>query len=190
MYVQEAPGYPRFAAIPWCAEVLSDPTLRAKPVLSRIPKEDTEDSLLAETLNTNDTVSSTLGFFRLPQGEPPSRIEEAYTLYTLGSAMNGMTGALHGGIIGTLLDETLGLIISLNKNLNGTTNSPEVVTAYLHTRYLKPLDTPATVLVTAELKSTEERKWYIDGTIKNGKGEVLAEAKSLWIQLKESRARL
>ena len=190
MDVRKDPSYQRFASTPWCAALLSDPALRAMPMLSRNPKASTEDSLFAETLKTPKTITDTLCFYKKPSEMNLQQIDEAFTLYAIGSGMNGMPGGAHGGIVATLLDETLSFLIARNLDLEQAAVRPQVVTAYLNTQYLKTLETPATVLVTVRLTGKEGRKWYLEGSIGNGEGEVFAKAQSLWIELKKRRLKL
>lgn len=56
------------------------------------------------------------------------------------------------------------------------------VTAYLNTRFVRPVMTPGTVVVSGRIvEAEEERKWKIVGDIKGEDGKVLAEAECLYI---------
>lgn len=57
-------------------------------------------------------------------------------------------------------------------------------TANLNVDYLKPLITPAWVLVRAHVDSHEGRKVVIRGSVENGEGVVYAKAVSLFIKPK------
>lgn len=176
-----------FASIPWCAAFLADPTWRLKTMESRIPKPNTEDTLFGSTLNGADNISAVLVIYRLPPENPPKAIHEVRGFFTIGNGLNGNPNMLHGGIIATLLDEILGLVIAANKRLDPSRPPTGTVTAYLNTQYLKPLHTPATVQVVGRLRSIEGRKWFIDGTIEDGEGTVFARADSLFVQRRETK---
>ena len=109
-----------------------------------------------------------------------------------------MPRAAHGGILATLLDETLSYLIFRNLELERPSgggsisgsvdaNVGGIVTASLNTRFLKPLDTPATVLVRARLLDRVGRKWRTEASVEGGDGTVFARAESLWIELRERR---
>ena len=85
-----------------------------------------------------------------------------------------------------MLDETMGFLLVSNKDLENSAIRAETVTVYLNIQYLKPVATPQTVVVTAKLREIRGRKYYVDGTIMNEFGEVLAKAETLWMPLKSS----
>ena len=117
--------------------------------------------------------------------------------------MNGQPGVLHGGMVATLIDETMGCLIGLIQEQSEPRTEDEVearthpkfggevkvVTAELTTRFLKPLRTPGTVLVTARMGGIEGRKWRIEASVEGEGGERIAGAESLWVQLR-GRGRL
>jgi acyl-coenzyme A thioesterase PaaI-like protein len=175
-----------FAAIPWCAEFMADPAFYITPTLSREPKASTEDSLFAETLRSAETITAALTLSKYPTSEVPRRIEEVRTFFSLGKGMNGYPHVCHGGMVATMLDETMGLLLSSNKDLENAAIRAETVTVQLNVQYLKPVATPQTVVVTAVLREIKGRKHYIDGTIMDESGEALAKAETLWMTLKSS----
>jgi acyl-coenzyme A thioesterase PaaI-like protein len=180
------PCHAHFAAIPWCAEFMADPAFYITPTRSREPKASTEDSLFAETLRSVETITAALTLSKYPTSEVPRRIEEVATFFSLGKGMNGYPHVCHGGMVATMLDETMALLLSSNKDLENAAIRTETVTVYLNVQYLKPVATPQTVVVTAMLREIKGRKHYIDGTIMNKSGEALAKAETLWMALKSS----
>ena len=205
------PCYQHFAAIPWCATLLSSPSIQYKPVLSRIPKPDSrEDSLFAETLKTEKTVKAALCVYQSPdppktksEGNEvldldwvPARIKEVCLLLSLGDGLNGQPGLAHGGMIATLLDEAMAILIAVNQDPErsrlaadigldgGPGTKGKVVTAGLNVRFLKPLDTPITVLVRTRLNGVEGRKLKIGGSVEGEGGAVFATAESVWVQMR------
>lgn len=186
-----------FRSIPWCRKLLDDPDFQTTTTFSRQYKESTEDSLLAETLKTDNTVRAVLSLCRHPRDISPEgaekkalRIDEVRTIVSLGSGMNGHSHILHGGIVATLLDEVMGILLTSNKDPANASIQGETFTAYLHVNYLKPVDTPQTVLVTARFRELKGRKHFIESTIEDGDGAVLAKGEALWVGIRESKEKL
>jgi acyl-coenzyme A thioesterase PaaI-like protein len=189
-----------FRSIPWCRKLLDNPGFRITTTHSRQFKESTEDSLLAETLKTDNTVRAVLSLASHPRdlsregggngGGEGLRIDEIRTLVSLGGGMNGHSHILHGGIVATLLDEVMGILLTSNKDPSNPSIEGETFTAYLHVNYLKPVDTPQTVVVIAKFRELKGRKHFIESTIEDGQGAVLAKGEALWLGVKESKAKL
>jgi acyl-coenzyme A thioesterase PaaI-like protein len=181
------PDLAHFQNIPWCTQLLSTPNIVITPTDSREYKASTEDSLFAETFKTDDTISACLSFYSSP-ASGTSRIEEINTLLTLGYRLNGYPARAHGGVVATLFDEVMGILLSVNKKLGLIAARGDTVTAYLNVTYLKPVETPGTVLVSARFRKVTERKYFLEATIKAGSGEVLSKAEALWIELEMSKS--
>ncbi len=178
-----------FRSIPWCSKLLDDPNFVIIPSLSRQPKESTEDSLFAETLKTDDTIGAMLSLCKRPSSEV-ARIDEVRSLLSLGYRVNGYPTVCHGGIVATLLDEVMGSLVLVNNKLEDLETSDTVVTAYLKVNYLKPVQTPQTVLVTAHFKEIVGRKYYIEGSVQDYSGTVLASGEALWLRQNSQREKL
>ncbi|KAF2266539.1 hypothetical protein CC78DRAFT_531645 [Lojkania enalia] len=177
-----------FQSIPWCSYLLNDPEYVITPTSSREPKENTEDALFGETLKTDQTISACLSLYKRPKalGE---LIEEVKTLFTVGSGVNGYPHVCHGGIVATMIDEVMGILLAVNKNREEAARDSRrpaermaTVTAELTVKYLKPLKTPQTVCVTARFARVEGRKLWIKGTIIDESGTALACAQSIFVQ--------
>ncbi|KAL4804378.1 HotDog domain-containing protein [Aspergillus unguis] len=176
-----------FQEISWVAQLLSDPSFITIPIPSRIFKSSTEDSFFSTTINSPSTIAKCLMQYRQPEPESkpfsPEAIptNELRIFCTLGSDLNGYPGVLHGGMISTLLDECTGLVLSLSLG-GGLPGMEGPVTAYLNTRFKRPVLTPGTVLVSARIVETKEnRKWKLVGDIRDENGKVLSEAECLYI---------
>lgn len=169
-----------FQSIPWSARLLEDSDIVITPTYSREYKASTEDSLFAETLKTEDTIRACLSFYK-QQAVESERIDAVHTLLSLGHGVNGYPRVAHGGIIATIVDEVMGILISINKERGLESTQGDTVTAYLHVNYLKPVATPQAVLVSAKFREIAGRKHYIDGIVKDGSGTVLITAEALWI---------
>ncbi|KAL4865580.1 hypothetical protein BDV12DRAFT_188063 [Aspergillus spectabilis] len=170
-----------FRSIPWIAKLLHDSTFISIPIPSRIFKSSTEDSFFSTTINSPSTISACLTQYRHPP--PNSKLFSPKSIPTteirifcaLGSDLNGYPGVLHGGMVATLLDECMGLILSLNL-AGGQSGMNGPVTAYLNTKFVRPIPTPGTVVVSGKIiEAKENRKWKILGEIRDGNETVLAE---------------
>ncbi|KAL2822823.1 HotDog domain-containing protein [Aspergillus cavernicola] len=184
-----------FQSIPWVSHLLNDPLFTTIPIPSRITKSSTEDSFFSTTLNSASTIAACLMQYRRPSSPSPSTktpsspnaipTTELRIFCTLGAALNGYPGVLHGGMVATLLDEAMGLILSLKLG-GGEPGQEGPVTAYLNTRFVRPVVTPGTVVVSGRIVEIKgDRKWKIVGDIRDGEGDgdagVLAEAECLYI---------
>ena len=178
-----------FEAIPWCLELLQDPDFVITPTPSRHYKDSTEDALFAETLKTRTTVRACLSLYRKPSSESLA-ISELCMLVSLGYGVNGYPNICHGGIIGTVIDEAMGTLISLNKRVKTPSVKLMTVTAYLNVTFLQPVATPQTVLVTARLQEVKDRKVYLHASITDSRKIPLAKAKAMFIEVKETREKL
>lgn len=177
-------------SIPWCAALISGPSIVILPTESRAPKESTEDALFAQTLKTPDTISGCLTFYDRANNSS-AHINKINTLISLGSAVNGYPHVAHGGLVATLVDEIMGLLLSVNKHPKvAFPDIGRTVTAYLHITYLKPVVTPATILVSARFKEVAGRKLFLEASVEDRWGVALAKAEALWIRVDKERERL
>lgn len=182
-----------FQSIPWCASILDDSRRVIIPTNSRFPKESTEDAFFGDTLNTDRTVSACVSLYKTPVS-PNAQIEEVTTLLSLGPGVNGYPHVCHGGMIATILDEVMGILLSVNKDreenstrtTTGRSPSPSermaTVTAELLVKYLKPVATPQTVCVKVWVSKYEGRKLWVQGTIEDEKCTVLARGEGLFVK--------
>jgi len=186
---QEDRDLNHFQSIPWCAKHLQDPSFNLFPTYSTQYKATTEDALFAETLKTDDTFRATISLYKNP---PPGavRTEEVRWFFTLGPKVNGYTHVCHGGIVATIIDEAMGLLLTLNEKMEKKPTRSHFVTAYLNVTYLKPVPTPSTVLVTVKVKEIKGRKHFFESTVVDGEGAVLAKADSLYVEVKAREERL
>ncbi len=180
-----------FQSIPWCAKILDEPNTIMAPIWSRQYKQSTEDALFAETLNTDHTIQACLSFYKRPPAGV-THVTEVHALVSLGYGVNGYPRICHGGIVATIMDEVMGVLVTVNKkeNLENATLRTGTVTAYLNVTYLKPVATPQTVHVTAKSQGVKAPKHYIEASVKDGNGTVLAKAEALWVAVSGSKANL
>lgn len=176
------PDHEYFQSIPWCAKLLAEPDVVVIPTASRQRKDSTEDELVAVTLQTEETVRAWLTFYKRPAAGS-TRVDRVYNLLSLGPGVNGYARLVAGGIIAVVLDECMGVLGPLNQRLGYVGARGLTVTANLNINYLKAVPTPGIYLATATLLDIKGRKYYIEASMKNGDGIVLATADSLWIEV-------
>ena len=166
--------------IPWCAKLLADPNFIVIPTSTRQSKKSKEDALFAETLKSDDTIRAWVPLFRQP-AEGATKIEETRTLVSLGYRLNGHPHRCHGGIVATILDEVMSVLLSANNRWNNVSGS--TVTASLNVSFLKPVWTPQVVLVTARFGEVKGRKLYLEASLEDSEGIVLAKAEALFLKI-------
>lgn len=178
-----------FKSIPWCLKHLQPPEteLIITSAYSRTPKSNTEDALFSGTINTPSTLSHFILFYPRPP-DPQVVLPEIKGLITLGSDLDGHPGICHGGIVATIFDEVLGYAapgsrLTAEGQAAGR-DVPSFVTAYLNTTYLRPVETPGTILVVARTTKVEGRKIWVEAFMEDGRGEELARAEALFVQVK------
>jgi thioesterase superfamily protein 4 len=184
-----------FKSIPWCAELINNPNHTTTPTLSRIVKGSTEDSFFAETLQTDRTIRKCLTLNTRPDDTADPPIREVLTFFELGNGLNGFPNISHGGFVATMLDEEMGILLTVNQehmNKKTAMNSEITsMTAYLNIKYLAPVKTPGIVLGRAKVTKSEGRKIYVRGAIEDENRRELAVAECLFIKAKsDPRAKI
>lgn len=197
-----------FQRIPWAASLLRKPNIVCRVPGSRHPKRSTEDSLFAEVLKTSRTIGSCICVYQRP-AESDEKIEEVSTLMTVGEGMNGHPQILHGGIVASIVDEGMGILQSANherdhllkvgKGLAQGELPPHGIgtfTVELKIKYLKPVRTPGSLMVTARYVKREGRKEWIYAEVKqheahgeddDGEEVMCATGEALFVTPKASR---
>ncbi|CCM05321.1 uncharacterized protein FIBRA_07535 [Fibroporia radiculosa] len=115
---------------------------------------------------------------------------EAMVFVHVGRALCGHEGIIHGGLLATLLDETLGRQASARRHpYRALLNLPEKigVTAYLHLNYRAPTRADQFIVIKTRLIEISGRKAKVAGVIEDMQGTVLAEAEALFIQPKYAK---
>ena len=169
-----------FLRIPWTRALLSKPNLITRVPDSRNSKPTNEDALFAITLKTPDTIRSCILVYTRPDPSD-AYIQEISTLATLGFALDGHPGILHGGIVASLLDEGMGVLQTVNHERDhflkvgrgeAEGESPEKglgsFTAFLNVKYLRPVRTGAAVQIVAWYTRREDRKQWIEAEVRQG----------------------
>jgi acyl-coenzyme A thioesterase PaaI-like protein len=93
---------------------------------------------------------------------------------TLGNAFEGAPGRSHGGVVASLIDETMGLVMGLQGVL--------AFTAQLDITYRAPTPINQPITARAWLECRDGRKLTIKATVVSEEG-LLAEATALFIEV-------
>jgi uncharacterized protein (TIGR00369 family) len=88
----------------------------------------------------------------------------------------GHTGLLHGGIIATLLDETM----SKSVRARGFT----AMTRHMEVDYLRPVPSATPLRIEGRVTHTEGRKHWSEARILDSHGKVLAQSKGLFVEVR------
>lgn len=99
--------------------------------------------------------------------------------------MDGHPGIMHGGIVASVIDEAMGVLLNVNRERDhlvavgkglaeGELPSAGFAsfTAELKIRYLKPVTTPAPLIVTARMTKKGGRKMWITAEIRQRVGQA------------------
>jgi len=95
-------------------------------------------------------------------------------------AYEGYPGTVHGGIIAAILDECGG-------RAQMTSPNRFMVTAQLNVRYRQPVPPETPLVVLGEAGDRRGRVSYAHSEIRNLKGEILAEAELVLVDIPESQ---
>jgi len=99
---------------------------------------------------------------------------EVQVAFHLGEGICGHRGMVHGGLTATMIDEVSGAA--------AFSCVGPCFTANLNIDYIKPLLTPAWVLVRAHVERHEGRKVFIHASVENGLGDIYAKGVALFIK--------
>lgn len=173
-----------FRRIPWTAALINRPNLVFRVPGSRKYKISGEDSLFAEILKTTRTIRSCISFYKKPT-PTDDKIDEVTVLMTIGDGVNGHPATMHGGIIASIIDESMGILQLTNAERDhmcavaqgkAEGEIPPSGTGYgwytaeLKIKYLKPVLTPAPLVCTARYTKRDGRKEWIFAEIKQRVG--------------------
>ncbi|KAG7442807.1 Thioesterase/thiol ester dehydrase-isomerase, partial [Guyanagaster necrorhizus] len=193
--------YPRHAPVPpsdlTSPDVIAyteslEEKLQNLPLLQKVRKADDADEWyetrpytnFPEDRRVNHLTSGALrgpGKLALPPVVRAKRDEsEAWIFVHLGRSLCGHDGIIHGGLLATLLDESLGRLAIVNL--------PEKVgvTATLSLTYKAPTIADQFVVIKTSLQELQGRKITVTGRIEDLEGKVLVEASALFVQPKYS----
>lgn len=171
-----------FNSIPWTSRLLAQPNLVIAHPPSRTPKPRTrEDSLIANTLKTSQTIPHCLLFHPRP-ASAASEITAVSALVSLGEGLNGYPSILHGGITATLIDEICGMLLQVRADrahmaavatghaVGDLSPGVEAFTADLNVKFLAPVKTPGVLLLKCRVVREEGRRIVMQARVVQKEG--------------------
>jgi uncharacterized protein (TIGR00369 family) len=99
------------------------------------------------------------------------------SLALISDAFEGPPGYLHGGIIATLLDETMSKAV----RARGFT----AMTRHMEVDYLRPVSSQTPLRLEGRVTRSEGRKHWTEARILDSAGATLAQGKGLFIEVKQ-----
>jgi acyl-coenzyme A thioesterase PaaI-like protein len=105
--------------------------------------------------------------------------DQVWTEFTPAQQHQGWPGVLHGGIMATLLDETMGRAAFLHKLW--------MVTVKMETTYRKPVPLGEPLKITAHIEELRGGRMAAIGQILLPDGSVAVEARGLYLRLPEKQ---
>ena len=94
----------------------------------------------------------------------------------------GYRGVVHGGVIATLLDETMGWAPSLESNRM-------YVTGELTTRFIQPFPIGKEMIIEARAEKVTSRMALVAGEVRDGAGTLYASATGKYLPMSEAPTR-
>lgn len=189
-----------FRSEPSTRKWLDDP--RYDPIITaaRIAITDKEDEFVGKTLQTQDTIRNWLALVSNaafpPAGvatsaekstrTPGPQAPEVLILFHLQSGVNGFSETAHGGLLCTLMDEALAMVVELYRATSSSSRE-ELYTARLNISYRRPVKTPGIVIAKSWLEKKEGRRWTVKGLLEDSTGEVCVQVDGLWIAARPRR---
>lgn len=173
-----------FSKIPLAKPTLDDPAFKLLTMSHYVNLNGTNHTLMSTTWNTPGTIAHSIALFRPSTSTDGSlRGAECRRIFTLGSMLNSVPDTLHGGVIATLLDSTIGHLV-----IAAVRDGAVRVTVQLDVSYKTPVKTPGTIMVRSWISRIEDggRKVWMEGVLESGDdGKVVhARAVSLWMIVK------
>lgn len=100
----------------------------------------------------------------------------------VGDMYEGPRGYVHGGIIATLLDETMSKAVRAHNAVG--------VTRHMEVDYRKPVPSQDPVRLVGRVTQRDGRKIWAEASILDGQGTTLAQSKGLFIEIKARQEKL
>ncbi|KAF1808735.1 hypothetical protein P152DRAFT_207532 [Eremomyces bilateralis CBS 781.70] len=167
-----------FKSIPWCSPSISDPSFRLVSMSRTLTQPGNGHSLMAATWNTDETIKELLSMYR-PADKSTGQTGEVRRFYTFGTGLNSHANVLHGGVIGSILDSSMGNAIG-----QGIPDRTPTFTVQLNISYKNPVKTPGTIMARSWVVKAEGRKIWVQGVIESGNGIVHATSEGIWLRAK------
>jgi acyl-coenzyme A thioesterase PaaI-like protein len=161
-------------------KILHDAPLRSREIVSqnvskfRMPHPDIDDTRPFEFFS--DSFISGLASPSGVGGALHRDGEVAVMDASIGKAFEGSPGRVHGGIIASLLDETMGWVLGFTKKL--------AFTAQLDITFVSPTPIETPIQIRAWLGNVDGKKFFVEGVVsQSSDGTELARGKALFIEI-------
>ncbi len=105
--------------------------------------------------------------------------EQVWTEFTPGQQHQGWPGVLHGGIVATLMDETMGRVAFTRKLW--------MVTAKMETTYRRPVPLGQPLKITARSEELRGSRMTTSGQIVLPDGNVAVQARGLYLRIPDDQ---
>ncbi|USW53692.1 Putative Thioesterase domain, HotDog domain superfamily [Septoria linicola] len=178
-----------FLAMPYARAVIQDPTLRILSQSRTVTHDGKGHTLMGKTWSSESTIPQLLTLFGPSTSSnlisaSESERAEMKRFYTFGGDLNAHPDLLHGGVVGCVLDSSLGGAVGMT--LAKQTGGPPTFTVQLNITYKAPIRTPGTVMVRSWVTEIEDggRKAWAKGVIESEGGVVHALAEGMWLRPK------
>jgi acyl-coenzyme A thioesterase PaaI-like protein len=176
-----------FTTVPIAQPTLQDSSFRCLWASREVTDDGVGHTLMGKTWSTESTIPHLASFYkRTETSSPLSPDVEVRRFYTLGGDLNAHPNLLHGGVIGCILDSTLGSAVGIgSKGLD----MASMFTVQLNVKYEKPVRTPGTICARATVKKIEDggKNWKVwaEGVIESldedGKLVTHSKAEGMWL---------
>lgn len=176
-----------FRTVPIAQPTLQDPSFRCLWASREVTDGGTGHTLMGKTWATESTIPHLVSLYK--RIETSDRLKpqvEVRRFYTLGGDLNAHPDLLHGGVIGCILDSSLGSAVGVgSRGLEMTS----MYTVQLNVKYEKPVRTPGTICARAWVKDIQDggKNWKVwaEGLIESldedGKMIVHSRAEGMWV---------
>ncbi|KAF2215558.1 hypothetical protein CERZMDRAFT_93964 [Cercospora zeae-maydis SCOH1-5] len=183
-----------FLSMPYAKPIIEDADFRILSQSRTVTHDGKGHTLMGKTWNTEATIGQLLTLFRPPKNynsnanseslvvSPESERGEMRRFYTFGGDLNAHPDLLHGGVIGCILDSSLGGAIGMTlARIEGGAPS---FTVQLNITFKAAVKTPGTVMVRSWVTRVEEdgRKAWAKGLIESEGGVIHAMAEGMWLR--------
>ena len=102
--------------------------------------------------------------------------QSVVSLPVISNDYEGPQGYVHGGVIATLLDETMSKAIRARGHI--------AMTRHLEIDYLRPVPSGTPIRLEGRLTKNEGRKLWAEARVLNAEGNTLAEGNGLFIEIR------
>ena len=181
-----------FSTIPLAQPTLQDPAFVPFPSSRAVTHGGRGHTLTGRTWNSPDTITELLSFRRVGRREEEEEAKEGEVevrrFYSFGDDLNAHPGLLHGGVIATILDSSLGQAVECAFPSAGDGGEVQggMYTVQLNVSYKKPVRTPGTVVVRAWVRGAggekAGRKVWAEGVVEGDGWVVHARGEGLWVR--------